>query len=279
MAKKKTNKNTSKKKKVLNQNKEVFDKTIKIIREDDVKLELRKDKNNKEKVIVSSNIHEKIQSFISILFTIIVFILLIFLIIVIYNNYLKPKNKINKMEVCKEYIKKDYNISKESIENYIKNNRHIIYNLNKYNVNEITNEDILEIAKYIIWNDSSDYIICDEDDKCLITKKEIKYQDLINILKNIVSKDYIYLDFSLEQNKDIYLYQKDDKVILTFNEFEYETLKHDLIDIIIDEDNITIYFGLSKKNSNYYNYVGSKKVILKYDNKKFILQNIETNIK
>ena len=249
MAKKKTNKNTSKKKKVLNQNKEVFDKTIKIIREDDVKLELRKDKNNKEKVIVSNNIHEKIQSFISILFTIIVFILLIFLIIVIYNNYLKPKNKINKNEVCKEYIKKDYKIDKESIENYIKNNRHIIYNLNKYNVNEITDEDILEIAKYIIWNDSSDYIMCDEDEKCLVTKKEIYYQDLINILKNIVNKENIYLDFSLEQNKDIYLYQKDNKVILTFNEFEYETLKHDLIDIIIDEDNITIYFGLSKKNN------------------------------
>ena len=279
MAKKKTNKNTSKKKKVVNQNKEVFDKTIKKIREDDVKVELRKGKNNKEKVIVSNNIHEKIQSFISILFTIIVFILLIFLIIVIYNNYLKPKDKINKNEVCKEYIKKDYKIDKESIKNYIKDNRHIIYNLNKYNIDQITDEDILEIAKYIIWNDSSDYIMCDEDEKCLVTKKEIYYQDLINILKNVVNKENIYLDFSLEQNKDIYLYQKDNKVILTFNEFEYETLRHDLIDIIIDEDNITIYFGLSKKNNNYYNFVGSKKVILKYDNKKFILQNIETNIK
>ena len=273
--KKKNSKNKSKNKKT--NKKEVLDKELRNLRQESVNLEFKN--NKKEEVVIVDNIHEKIQSFISILFTIIVFILLIFLIIVIYNNYLKPKN-INKEEVCKEFIKKDYNIDKESINNYIKDNRYILYNLDSFDKNNITSIDILEFTKYIIWNSEIDYQLCDEDERCLVTKKEMDYDELIDKLKIFIDKDKINLDYTKQDNQDIYLYQQDNKVILTFNEFNYETLKHEIVDILIDENYITIYFALSKNisNSDYYNYVGSKKVLLKYENNKFILEKIENNL-
>lgn len=288
MATKKNKKNNSKKtnyskKKVLKEykkinKKEVLDKEIKNIRKDNINLEFN-NKNKVEEINIPSNIHEKIQSFISILFTIIVFILLIFLVIVIYNNYLKPKEKINKEELCEEYIKKDYNINKERINNYIIDNRYILYNLDKFDKNNITSKDVMNFSKFIIWNSETDYEMCDEEEKCLVTKKEMNLNDLKSNLEKFIDKDKMYLDFNVEQDKDIYLYENGNNVVLTFNEFDYQTLKHEIVDILIDEDNITIYFALSEKipNSDYYKYVGNKKVLLKYVDKKFILEKIEKN--
>ena len=281
MAKKKNKKNNSKKK-VLNEYNQInkqktINKTINNIRQDNVNDELKNAKKDNDEVIIPNNIHEKIQTYISILFTIIIFLLLLFLIMVIYNNYLKPTKEINKEEVCQEYIKKDYNIQKEDIVDYIKENRGILYNLDKFDIDNLTNKDLIEIAKYIIWSTSEDYQLCDDEENCLVTKKEMDYDILIEQLETFLQKDNLDLDLSnIEQDKDIYLYQRDNMVVLTFNEFEYETLKHEIVDILIDEDNITVYFALSKKipNSDYYDYVGSKKMLLKYDNDKLILQKI-----
>ena len=239
-------------------------------------------KKTKKEVEVKPSFHEKLQSFISILFTIVIFILLIFLIFVIYNNYLKPKMKINKEEVCEEYIKKDYNIKKENVLNFINNKRHILYNINKFNRDDIKNEDILNMAKFIIWNQEGEYIRCEGEDKCLVTKKEMYYNDIITELDNFLQIDDLSLYIPDDENDKIRLYENEDKVVLTFSEFEYETLKHDVVDITVDEDIINIYYALSEKvpNTDYYNYVGSKKIIIKYlSSTEFYLESVETNIK
>lgn len=248
-----------------------------------------KESNKEEKVeIVINNqkndFHEKLQSFISILFTIIIFVLLIFLIFVIYNNYLKPKMKIDKEEVCKEYIKKDYNINKEKVLDYIKNKRHILYNIESFDRENIRNEDILNMAKFIIWNSEGEYIRCDEqdDEKCLVTKKEMYYSNIVSELDNFLQIDDLSINIPEDLNDKIRMYEKDGKIVLTFSEFAYETLKHDVVNIIVDEDTINVYYALSERipNTDYYNYVGSKIITLKYLNKdEFYLEKVETNIK
>lgn len=290
------NKNTKKGKKVLEnydntlkknnkkarEKKQIPDKLLKEIRNEIVNKEFEMGKSDSVPEFKTEiNIHEKIQSFISILFTIIVFILLLFLIMVIYNNYLKPKKEIDVEEVCKDYIKKDYNIKEESILNYIKEKRSILYNLDNFDREHLTNENLLTISKFIIWDSSSDYELCDEEEICLVTKKEIAYEELMEQIKEFLKKENLTLDLTIEQNDKIRLYQRDDKVVLTFSEFEFESLKHEMVDILVEEDMITVYFALSEKipNTNYYNYVGSKKMILRYQDNQFVLSKMETNIK
>ena len=261
-----------------------LDKKLKTIRTDAVNTEFNKGKQEPVEDIKENKnigIYEKIQTFISFLFTIIIFILLLFLVFIIYNNYFKPKNEVNKEEVCQEYIKKDYHISKDSVLDYIKNKRSIFYNLDLFDKNNITNDNILTIAKFIIWDSSDEYIRCDGEDNCLTTKKEMNYDELVNEISKFLDKDDINFVVPENQDNNIRFYQKDDKIVLTFSEFEFETLKHEVVDIIIDENNITIYFALSKRipNSDYYDYVGSKKILLKYIHNDYVLENIETAIK
>ena len=274
-------------KKVLNEFDDTKKKTIK--KTASKKNTSTKKNNNKqvkvEPVVVEkqNNFHEKLQSFVSILFTIVIFVLLIFLIFVIYNNYLKPKMKINKEEVCEEYIKKDYKINKDNVLNFIKNNRHIIYNINSFDRDNIRNEDILNIAKFIIWNTEGEYIRCDEndDERCLVTKKEMYYSNIMSDIDDFLQFDDLSLTIPEDLDDKIRLYEQDQKLVLTFSEFQYETYKHDVVDIIIDEDIINIYYALSERipSTDYYNYVGSKIVTLKYLNKdSFYLDKIKTNI-
>ena len=76
---------------------------------------------------------------------------------------------------------------------------------------------------------------------------------------------------------DIRLYQINDKVILTFNEFMYQTLRHDFVDIQIQEDEIKVIFALSSQIAeNEYSYKGYKNIYLKYQNKKLVIEKIET---
>ena len=252
-------------------------------------------KNNNKDLIKNNNIskeliveekksvfHENLQSFVSILFTVVIFVLLIFLIFVIYNNYLKPKENINKQELCDEYIKKDYHINKEKVLDFIKNNRHILYNIDSFNRDNFTNNDLLNISKFIIWNKEGEYIPCNGEDKCLVTKKEMNRDDVLFELSNLLQVDDLYLNILEDFNDKIRLYENNDNIVLTFSEFTYETLKHDVIDIVIDENTIKVYCALSERisNSDYYNYVGSKKIVLKYLNQnKFYLETIETNKK
>ena len=232
------------------------------------------------------NLNENIQSITSILFTIIIFIALILLIFVLYNNYIKKEKEVvcKKEEVCTEYIKKDYKIKEESIKNYLFKIRGVIYNINDFNIKKITNANYLDFATYFIWNTESDYLICDNtvDNNCLITKKEITKNELNNYFKEYLNLNEIKITFNKEfTNEDkIRIYENDDKVILTFSEFEYETLKHDIVDIRIDEDKIYVIFALSKKidASENYMYVGYKNLELKYQNKTFIIQNIKTSL-
>lgn len=261
-----------------------FDQIIKDIRNDDIKLEFEKGKKQKniiEEKKVNENINEKIQSFISILFTIIIFILLVFIIFVIYNNYIKKDDKINTSEVCKDYIKKDYNIKENDILDYIKENRNIIYNISNFNIDNTTNDDLLSFSKFIIWNSDSEYLYCEESEiNCLDTKKEMTYDELINNLSNYFDIEKINIIFpTIFDDKDtIRIYKEDDNVILTFKKMEYTTLKHDIVDVRIDEDNIDIIFALSKKIDNIYSYTGSKKLSLKFNNDNFKINKIVTNI-
>ena len=261
---------------------QIPDKLLKEIRNEIINTEFQKGKSDSVSEIKTEiNIHERIQSFISILFTIIIFILLLFLILVIYNNYLKPEKEIDVEEVCKDYIKKDYNIKEESILNYIKEKRNIIYNLEHFDRDHLTNETLLTISKFIIWGNSSEYELCHEEENCLITKKEIAYEELMQEIKGFLQIENITFDLTMEQNDKIRLYQRDDKVVLTFSEFEFESLKHEVVDILVEEDIITVYFALSEKipNTDYYHYVGSKKMILRYQENQYVLSKIETNIK
>ena len=261
-----------------------FDDIIKNIRKDIIEEELQKGKEIKEEKRKenTANINDKIQSFISILFTIIIFIAMILLIIVLYNNYIKKdnNNEIDKEKICSEYIKKDYNIKEDEIISFVRNTRSILYNIEEFERDKITNQDLLNISKYIIWGSDQEYLECNNEENCLDTKKEFNYHELERLLKEYLNLEDINLIFYNEFMDDdkTRLYLNQDKVILTFKEMEIETYKHDIVDINIDENNIIVIYALSEKINNYYNYIGSKKVYLKYINNKFIIDKIKTNI-
>ncbi len=243
--------------------------------------ELKSEDKNKYKEHESS-----LQNVISIFFTIIIFVALILLIYVLYENYIKDGSKTNcdVNKVCKDYIKTDYNIKEEDIIEYVINERSILYNLFEFNHDNITNNDLLEISKYYIWNTARDYTICDkeQDNNCLDTKKEINFFTLKNFLKEYLDLTNFDISFPTEWNDNdtLRIYRVDNNVILTFKNMEYQTLKHDIVDIQVSEDNVIIIFALEKNipNTEYYNYVGYKKVKLKYKNNDFYLNSIETNI-
>lgn len=286
MSKKRNNKKKiNNHKKVLSEYKvQTPNDELKKIHEDIITDELIKGKElNKHIETNKVNINDTIQSTISIMFTIVIFILLMLLIFILYDKFLKNKNdnSCNKEQICQEYIKKDYKINEDDVKNYIINNRNIIYNINSFNLNKISNSDILEFSKYIVWNSESEYSYCLEDDVCLSTKKEMDYQELIKKLKYYFNIDNLNFEFDNNYTSEdiIRLYLKDDKVILTFKQMEFETFKHDIVDIRIDSNNIYIIFALAKRidNSNF-SYVGSKKVKLVYQDSKFFIDTISTNI-
>ncbi len=275
---------TFKKDGIAKEYKKDFKEAIKEIREDAIKVEIEKGKTTPINEKKEENINEKIQSFISILFTIIVFILLIFLIVVLYNNYFKKEKKleINKEEVCQEFIKKDYGIKEDDIEDYIRKYRNIFYNIEAFDIKNIENKDLLTISKFIIWGDTNDYIVCEgEDENCFVSKKEMGEKDLQSKLNYFLKSDRKVNYSNFFEDENTRLYKQGDKIILTFKEFEYETYRHDLVETIIDNNNVELIFSLSKHiaGSNYYNYVGSKKIYLKYENNDFVLIRLETIIK
>jgi len=237
-------------------------------------------KNMKKDNVSELNINDSIQSAVSILFTIVIIILVIFLVFVLYNNFIKKEKEINILEVCNDYIKKDYHINEEDIKQYLIDNRHIIYNINDFDLNNIQNKDINDFIKYIIWNDESEYIVCDEVVECLDTKKEMNKDFLISELNKYLNKDIVSFSFpNIKEDDKTRLYIQDDKVILTFKNMEYETYKHDIVDIRVDEKNIYVIYALSKKiNDNEYSYVGNKKVELIMENDNFMIKKIKTII-
>lgn len=264
--KNKKNKNKHKIKKVLNGN------------------DLSKDSQNISNKI-KDNYNEKIQSFISILFTIIIFFAFILLIIVLYNNYFKTNKNdninIDKEELCKEYIKKDYGIKDEDIKEFIKENRGLIYNIKNFDSLNITNEDLIDFATYFIWSSEGEYLTCENDDFCLVSYKKME----LNALKQEFKKYLDIKDLTLlfpdefKSQDDIRMYQVNDEVILTFNEFLYQTLRHEIIDILIDEDNVKIIFALTNQiNDTTYNYQGYKTLNLKYKDKRFVITELKTSL-
>lgn len=265
MAKKKHNKN----KKVLN--------GIDLINnnknsEEETNLDLKQDTTKKS----NYNINEKIQSFISILFTIIIFSALILLVITLYKNNSNNSNSYDEKKLCEEYIKKDYNIDKDEVINFIKVNRGIFYNLNDF---KNTNNYLNKFITYYIWSLDSEYLECD-DDNCLSTKKEILKENLKVAINNYLGKTIDVFEFpdNFTDDDKMRLYQSDDKVILTFKEFSYQSYKHDFIDVLIDEDNIRVILALSELKDNNYTYIGYKNIYLKYKNNKFIIDSIETTL-
>ena len=280
-----------------------FDTLIKEIRKDIIEDELKegkkitnKEKNNKQlnkenktkKEHVKkkgtneeNNIHDTIQSIISILFTIVIFILILVLIIILYNKYLKKDKDIDLDNLCSSYIKKDLVLDQEDIINYVINSRHIIYNIDEYDSSNITNKTINEFSKFIIWDSESEYSYCDDSEYCLDTKKEINYNILKNELEYYLNIDNLNLafDYNFEDSDITRLYKSEDKVVLTFKSMEYSTLKHDIVDIRIEENRIYIIFALSKKIDDInYAYTGSKKVELEYTNNNYILKMINTKL-
>lgn len=246
-------------------------------------INLKKDKTQEESKL---NLNEHIQTFISILFTIIIFIALILLIVVLYNNYLKKDEKIecDELEVCQNYIKKDYGIKEEEVSNFTKNLRGIIYNIEKFDNEKVTNTDLLNLATYFIWGSEGEYLLCDNtlDPNCLVTKKEMDFIELEKYFKKYLNSEEVKLEFNnnFQEDDETRIYQIDNKVILTFSEFEYETLKHDIIDIEIDEDEVKVIFALSKRipNTELYSYVGYKNLELKYIDNRFVIKNIKTSL-
>lgn len=230
---------------------------------------------NEKKLKIKNNINDNIQSFISILFTIIIFLALILLTITLYKNNFSNNNSCDKEKVCKEYIKKDYNINKEEVINFIKLNRGIFYNLNVF---KNTKNDLNKFITYYIWSLDSEYLECD-DDFCLSTKKEILKEDLNKAINNYLgeTKTFEFSD-NFKDEDEIRLYQTNDKVILTFKEFSYQSYKHDFIDVLINEDSIRVILALSELKDNNYTYIGYKNIYLKYKDKRFIIDSIETKL-
>ena len=284
----------NKNKKNINETSKDFDTLIKDIRKDIVEDELKLGKkelnkehekkiksNLKSEIKENVNINDKIQSVVSILFTIVIFILMLFLIIVLYNQYLKKDKEIDLEEVCSSYIKHDLDIKDSEIIDYIKDNRYIIYNINEYDSSNIDHETINNFSRFIIWNSDLEYSLCNDLEYCLDTKKEMDYDTLKEQLKYYFNLDSLNLifDYNFSESDATRLFIHDDKVILTFKGMEYTTLKHDIVDIRVEENKIYVIFALSKKidNSNYA-YTGSKKMELEYINNKFILKSINTVI-
>ena len=229
------------------------------------------------------NLNEHIQSIVSILFTIIIFIALILLISVLYNNYLKKDDdSCNTLEVCQEYIKKDYEISNESVNKFIRDTRVIIYNISSFNINSYDNDKLLLLATYFIWGSDSEYLVCDIeiDSNCLATKKEMEFNSLKKYFKKYLNISDLNIKFKDNFTNDdkIRLYLQDKNVILTFKEFEYETPKHDIVDIKVDEDEVDVIFAISRKIDNYYAYIGYKKLKLRYIENNFVIEEIVTNL-
>lgn len=231
---------------------------------------------DEKKLKIKNNINDNIQSFISILFTIIIFLALILLIITLYKNNFSNNNSCDKEKVCKEYIKKDYNINKEEVINFIKLNRGIFYNLNDF---KNTKNDLNKFITYYIWSLDSEYLECD-DDFCLSTKKEILKEDLNKTINNYLGKETKTFEFSdnFKDEDEMRLYQTNDKVILTFKEFSYQSYKHDFIDVLVNEDSIRVILALSELKDNNYTYIGYKNIYLKYKDKRFIIDSIETKL-
>ena len=138
----KKNNNSNKTKKILdgvdliskeenNLNEEVL-QDVKPLNIEEVKQEEPKENLNTD---LSKNknktVNDHIQSFVSILFTIIIFIALILLIFVLYNNYLKEDKNLecDTATVCQDYIKKDYGLKEEDVLNFIKDSRSFLYNI------------------------------------------------------------------------------------------------------------------------------------------------------
>ncbi len=246
-----------------------------------------KTKNNKEKAKVlevpnnQKSLNDTIQSFTSILFTIVIFVALLLIIFVIYNNYLK-KDELNLKEVCSDFIEKDYGITSEMINNYIINSRVMLYNVENYDVKELDNNKIIELATYLIWGSSDEYQLCEEDEEyCLTSKISMPYSTLKTYFKNYLNvSDF---DLVIEQEyldtDTIRLYRDNDNIVLTFGEFEFESLRHNLAYTNIKGDKVTLVFALEKKTNDNYNYVASKEVNLKLIGKNLVLENIKTTYK
>lgn len=246
-------------------------------------VETKLEKNNKKNIDEDKIFNYQIQNFISILFTIIIFIALIMLIYVLYNKYIKKEEiVIDKNEVCQEFIKKDYGISIDNVENFIKLNRGIFYSIDNFDNINLNNEQLNTFITYYIWSLESDYILCQDDElNCLTSKKEISIDKLNIILKQYLNLDNPVYNFNINyQDEDVIrLYQEKNNIVLTFNEFQYQTYKHDILDITIDENNIKIVIALSSQIDNdNYKYVGSKIINLKYIDKNFVIDTIKTNI-
>lgn len=228
----------------------------------------------KEKV--NLNINEKIQSFISILFTVIIFLALILLIITLYkNNFSNNNNSCDKEKVCQEYIKKDYNINTDEVIKFIKLNRGIFYTMQEFD----NKTDLNTFITYYIWSREGEYLECSDDSNCLVTKKEIDETELLKAIKTYLNKDLKTLSFNTDfkDTDNIRLYKNNEKIVLTFKEFIYESLRHEIINTIVDENNIKVYLALLKNDNGNYDYVGYKEINLKYLNNNYIIESIKTN--
>ena len=250
---------------------------------EEVKEEKIEANEEKKDDIKTSNINEQIQSFVSILFTIIIFLAIILLIFILYNNYFKKKN-VNLDKVCSEYIEKDYGITNEMVNNFVKNGRAIIYNYDNFSKKELSNDDLIKFASFFIWSQDLEYSVCNEDDdKCLVSKMEMDKDTLKANFKNYLNIDNVDIKYNTDYKDDdkTRLYEENNKVILTFSEFEYQTLTHNIVDIDIKEDKVYVTFALEElvPNTNIYKYVGYKTLELKYHDKNFSIENIKTSLK
>ena len=235
------------------------------------------------KIVNDNSVSDKIQSFISILFTVIIFIALILLIWVLYTTYMKEKKSCDKDLLCTPLIKEDIRINEEEITNFIKELRAIIYNLDTLN-SSLSKEEIQYLITYFIWGSDKEYQLCEGEEYCLVTKKEMEKEKVNEFFQNYFNIKDLNYDFFTNQFTDedrIRLYMKDDKIILTFSEFSYETYKHEIVDISSDSQNIKVIFALSEKimDTDYYNYVGSKTILLNYTDNRLILEEIKTSLK
>ncbi len=256
------------------------------IKENLVKEEVKEKVEAKEEKKIepkTTNINDQIQSFVSILFTIIIFLAIILLIFIIYNNYFKKKN-VNLDKVCSDYIEKDYGITNEMVNNFVKNGRAIIYNYDNFSKKKLTNDDLIKFASFFIWSQDLEYTVCrDDDEKCLVSKMEMDKDTLKANFKNYLDIDNVNIKYNEDYKDDdkTRLYEENNKVVLTFSEFEYQTLTHNIVDIDIKEDKVYVTFALEElvANTNIYKYVGYKTLELKYHDKNFSIENIGTNLK
>ena len=154
--------------------KEVKEEIVKEeVKEKEEKIEVHEEKEETNVESKPKDINDQIQSFVSILFTIIIFLAIILLIFILYNNYFKKKN-VNLDKVCSDYIEKDYGITEEMVNNFVKNGRAIIYNYDNFSKKNLSNSDLIKFASFFIWSQDLEYTVCeDEDSKCLVSKMEM----------------------------------------------------------------------------------------------------------